>query len=68
MYYLVNAGIVILLILLLWIGLTVIEGLFLFTYLLKKKKNIPDGTAIVMMIISLINIFLSSFMVIHILD
>ena len=68
MYYLVNAGIVILLILLLWIGLTVIEGLFLFTYLLKKKKSIPDGTAIVMMIISLINIFLSSAMVIHILD
>lgn len=68
MHYLVNTGIVILLILLLWIGLTVIEGLFLFTYLLKKKKNIPDGTAIVMMIISLINIFLSSFMVIHILD
>lgn len=68
MHYLVNAGIVILLILLLWIGLTVVEGLFLFTYLLKKKKNIPDGTAIVMMIISLINIFLSSFMVIHILD
>ena len=68
MYYLVNAGIVILLILLLWIGLTVIEGLFLFTYLLKKKKNIPDGTAIVMMTISLINIFLSSYMVIHILD
>lgn len=68
MYYLLNTGIVILLILLLWIGLTVIEGLFLFTYLLKKKKNIPDGTAIVMMIISLINIFLSSFMVIHILD
>ena len=68
MHYLVNAGIVIVLILLLWIGLTVIEGLFLFTYLLKKKKNIPDGTAIVMMIISLINIFLSSYMVIHILD
>ena len=68
MYYLVNAGIVILLILLLWIGLTVIEGLFLFTYLLKKKKSIPDGTAIVMMTISLINIFLSSYMVIHILD
>ena len=68
MYYLLNAGIVILLILLLWIGLTVIEGLFLFTYLLKKKKNIPDGTAIVMMTISLINIFLSSAMVIHILD
>lgn len=68
MYYLVNTGIVILLILLLWIGLTVIEGLFLFTYLLKKKKNIPDGTAIVMMTISLINIFLSSAMVIHILD
>ena len=68
MHYLVNAGIVILLILLLWIGLTVIEGLFLFTYLLKKKKNIPDGTAIVMMTISLINIFLSSYMVIHILD
>ena len=68
MHYLVNVGIVILLILLLWIGLTVTEGLFLFTYLLKKKKNIPDGTAIVMMIISLINIFLSSYMVIHILD
>ena len=68
MYYLLNAGIVILLILLLWIGLTVIEGLFLFTYLLKKKKSIPDGTAIVMMFISLINIFLSSAMVIHILD
>lgn len=68
MYYLLNTGIVIVLILLLWIGLTVIEGLFLFTYLLKKKKSIPDGTAIVMMIISLINIFLSSFMVIHILD
>ena len=68
MYYLLNTGIVILLILLLWIGLTVIEGLFLFTYLLKKKKNIPDGTAIVMMTISLINIFLSSAMVIHILD
>ena len=68
MYYLLNAGIVILLILLLWIGLTVIEGLFLFTYLLKKKKSIPDGTAIVMMTISLINIFLSSYMVIHILD
>lgn len=68
MYYLLNAGIVILLILLLWIGLTVIEGLFLFTYLLKKKKNIPDGTAIVVMTISLINIFLSTYMVIHILD
>ena len=68
MHYLVNTGIVILLILLLWIGLTVIEGLFLFTYLLKKKKSIPDGTAIVMMIISLINIFLSSYMVIYILD
>ena len=68
MHYLVNTGIVIVLILLLWIGLTVIEGLFLFTYLLKKKKNIPDGTAIVMMTISLINIFLSSYMVIRILD